>query len=41
MPSNYFGTDCPVTFRIIPEIHPFWDSLALAVNVQEVAAPLL
>lgn len=25
MPSNYFGTDCPVTFHMITEIRPFWD----------------
>lgn len=23
--SNYFRTDCPLTFHNITEIHPFWD----------------
>jgi len=25
MLSNYFRTDCPLTFHNITEIHPFWD----------------
>lgn len=38
---NYFRTDCPLTFHNITEVHPssLGQRLALAANIQEVAAP--
>lgn len=33
--SNYFRTDCPLTFHNITEIHPFWDRDLLWLQISK------